>query len=222
MVKKLIAMGVLFAAAGSVWANKLPTQVLESPSGFVIGVDAGYAYNTQMDVPNSSDAVYSNIGSKNTPWGWTVSGTIGYQFNSRWAVQFGYILNQSEYLKQTAVQQIKYNRYNMYLAAKIMQTLPWMNKLTGYAMVGPVYTKAVTTAGVFVGSLNKTAASSWSPMGAIGITYLFGRDFGLSLQYMYILQKSRSVQTLSYSTNIMKTSSNTQRVTIGVSYLFEM
>lgn len=211
-VCSLAILGVSASIAGGPMAKFAP-----DPSGFFAGIDLGGVYNTELNYPNS---ILANGGTPHAPWGWTWSGQIGYQFDSNWAIQFGYIDYQSQELKQTGDNKIKFFWYNMYVAARV--TVPLANKFSAYMLVGPTYTKATNRADIAVGGLKRSSESIWTPMGAIGITYPIIQNLNVSLQYMFIMSNARSVQTTEVTLSKIRIDANTQRLTVGVSYLFEM
>jgi opacity protein-like surface antigen len=223
MKKKLCLLGlssfILSATAGFAGVPSYPNA--EDLSGFYLGIDGGGFYNTELDIPAS---VFPNAGHDNTPWGWTGSAFIGYQFNSNWSLQFGYILNQDQHLKKSSSPNstnIKYTQYNMYIAAKV--NVPLFDLFSGYLMIGPAYTNADTYADELVNlGTMRSSQSIWTPMGAIGLTYAITPYLGLSAQYMFIMQDLRSLTSQTASPDVMNVDANTQRVTFVISYLFTM
>jgi opacity protein-like surface antigen len=199
------------------FAGDLEYPNMKDLSGFYIGVDLGGVYNTELDFPSS---VMVNQGTSHTPWGFTVSGLMGYQFNSNWALQFGYIEYESQKLKQTATARIKYSKYNMYVAAKI--SVPLFAQMTSYALIGPAYTNENAYADIPVNNSTRMLKSIWTPMGALGVSYRVDENFTISAQYMFIMQDIRSLQTTNLYTNQLAIDSNTQRITLAVSYLFQI
>lgn len=219
---RLLSASSLLLVAGITVAGSPAYPNVTDLSGFYAGVDLGGVYNTQLDAPSST---FANAGQKGTPWGWTWSAFIGYQFNSNWSLQFGYIMYENQKLKKSASSSstnIKFDWYNIYVAAKI--NVPIFDMFSAYALVGPVYTNADTYADAVVGNLgiSRGRKSIWTPMGAIGLTYHWTDYLRLSVQYMFIMKDIRSQTTANASPSLMNIDSNTQRLTFAASYLFTM
>lgn len=223
MIRKKIGL-LLTVMSASVFAGGPVYPNLADLSGFYVGLDAGGDYNTQLDSPSS---VYANAGSRHTPWGWSASTFMGYQFNSNWSMQFGYIWNQSQQLKKSPSSSnstnVKFSWYNMYVAAKI--NVPLFDMFSAYALIGPAYTNANTYADAAVSSLSNITRgrkSIWTAVGALGVTYHWTEFWCLSAQYMFIMGDTRSITSVNAAVNLMNITSNTQRMTIAASYLFTM
>jgi hypothetical protein len=190
-------------------------------SGLYIGADVGAAYNTELDIHSTSLA---NTSRKHTPWGWTASGLVGYQYNNNLALQFGYIWYQEQKLQRTATTDLKFNHYDLYLSLKGM--VPLMDQLSAYMMVGPAYShaKAKTNGSAIAGSTS-LSGTAWVPMGALGFSYAVDENVKLNLEYMFLFGNTRSVQsedTSTISSNQLVADANTQRLTVGATYLFAM
>lgn len=224
-VASMAIMGASISIAGGP-ANQMP--VADDPSGIYIGVDAGAIYNSTLDKTVREWAVvdgdtYANgftfNGKKHTPWGWTVSGLVGYQFNHNWALQVGYIWAQTQkanYYNNTKTDYYKFKQYHWYAGLKGM--LPLMGQLSGYMMVGAAYNHQTLDEEYSTGATaTDLKYSYWSPLGAVGVAYNLTQNLGLNVQYMYIMGKTTlPLDTVEHA--IMGASS--QRITLGVNYLF--
>lgn len=215
-------------------------------SGIYIGVDVGAFYNAtysfDASIANGTRNITigaatitsaSSSSTSNVPWGWTASGLIGYQFDNNWALQFGYIWNQTQKLNidnvstthnggiisvTTEDATFKMESYNLYLAVKGM--LPLWDDFSAYMMIGPAWThlKQKVSYATTTGANHSTSDDFWSPVGAVGVAWNIDEAFSVNLQYMYILSDFNTS-----GLNDLRTAyRSTQRVTVGANYLFAM
>jgi opacity protein-like surface antigen len=221
--KKAVLLGlasvVTLGASLCSAADNLAVCNLQGKAGMYVGIDFGSNYNTELNIPKTG-SILTNSGTKYTPWGWTAGGVFGYQFNNHLALQFGYMFYQKQRLTQTSSTQLVFYRYNMYMALKGM--MPVFGPLTAYMLVGPAYSRSTTDAGTVISGIQKATKSIWTPMGAFGLSYEVYDDLSVNLQYMFILADMRSVQAGTTYNNATAIDANTQRITMGINYLFEM
>ena len=221
-VKKLALLGLASVATLGVSISMAGGPAACAPaadvSGVYVGADVGAVYNTELDIPS---AVLGNVGSKHTPWGWTASGLVGYQYNNNLALQFGYIWYQEQKLNLSSTANIKFNHYNLYLGVKGM--LPLMDQFSVYMMAGPAYSHSTAKAhGQTVDGMTSLKGSTWVPMGALGVSYAMDENLKLNLEYMFLFGDTRSAQSNTNSDNQLVGDANTQRLTVGATYLFAM
>lgn len=223
MIKKIVILSsILVATLGlSIVTAGGAYPEVSNYSAFYAGLDVGGVYNTELayKVGNTD---FPNIGRKNTPWGWTASTLVGYQLDKRWALQFGYIWYQNQKLLVTSTSGYTYKRYNLYLAIKLLA--PLASHLSAYILVGPAYSNNDITAWGGASSDGQThvAVSKVTPMGAVGIAYRITQNFNCSLQYLFIMANTRAVQTTKYINNHLAADANTQRLTVGINYIFNL
>ena len=232
-VKKLALLGVAsLVSFGAIAGGPAACAPAAQVSGIYVGVDAGASHNPTLDVNenNASNGLpfttLTAVSHKHTPWAWTVSGLVGYQYDNNWSLEFGYIWNQKQSLSFTGTivpvtdtslddGTLKLKSYNLYLAAK--GTLPLTDQFSAYMLVGPAYThlnwkvtNATTT------SYSKTD-SFFSPMAALGVSYAMDECLSFNMQYMFIADDSSN-----NSDSIGSTYSTTQRISVGANYMFAL
>jgi opacity protein-like surface antigen len=246
-VKKLALLGVASMAALGMSISMAGGPATCAPaadvSGVYVGVNVGGNYDNSLKFSTaglSSTAPFqfhsalisavSGASYKAAPWGWTLDAAIGYQFNNNWALQFGYIWNQEQKMNATVTAQVgalapateastlKLQTYSLYLALRGM--LPLWDDFSAYMMVGPAWThlKASATFAATTGANFSETDSYWSPMAAVGVSWNVADSMAVNLQYMYTM-----ADFATKSTNTMKGfHKGTQRVTVGLGYLFAM
>ena len=198
--------------------------------GVFIGMVVGTVYNTALDKTArewavvegqtyTSSFVFNN--KKKTPWGWSASGLVGYQFNNHWAVQAGYIWDQrqkAEFYNGALTDYYKFDQYHWYLAFKGL--LPLTHRFSAFMLAGFARTRQKLreskSTGVFATDLKY---NFWSPVGAIGLSYRISHGFSTNIQYMYIM--GRNELPLANSEHVVMGAS-TQRLTVGLNYLFTL
>jgi opacity protein-like surface antigen len=227
-VKKVALLGLASVATLGVSLSMAGGPAACAPaadvSGVYVGVDLGTVYNTEFDLTRVEGTITAIDHTKQTPWGFTASGIVGYQYNNNWALQFGYIWykDQELILVTPSILEGKFSHYNLYLGVKGM--LPIIDQISAYMMIGPAYSHAsIKNSGSLAGIANKGRGTNWVPMGALGLSYRMDESFNLNLEYMFLFGDTRSVQAQAdESSNRLIADANTQRITVGATYLFAM
>jgi opacity protein-like surface antigen len=239
-VKKLALLGMASVAtlgmSISIAGGPATSVPVADVSGVYVGVDVGAFYNdTPETLINDHATLTVKRSEKHAPWGWTASGLVGYQFDQNWALQLGYIWNQSQTFEQASTSSIttgiaeKLSSYNWYLAAKGI--LPLVDAFSAYMLAGAAYTHVeakITSSGAthVIGTsptyVTNNKGSWWSPMGALGVSYNFDQSFSMNVQFMYIMNKLSSTTGTSGAGYLKREYRGTERLTLGANYLFAM
>lgn len=237
------ALGMSVSFAGGP-ANCMPAADV---SGIYVGVDGGAVYDSTMKLdegtatsttPVSLGVVtvetFTSKKLKNGPWGWTFGAHVGYQVNNNWGVEVGYIWNQKQKLtgdfggyivkgevitqitKQAAT--IKFNTYSWYAALRGM--LPVFDNFSAYMLVGPAWTHVTqeVTFATATAQNTKVNKNYWTPMGAVGVSWHVADGLAVNLQYMYLVGDLAANK----AGHLDGLHDGSQRMTIGVDYLFGM
>ena len=240
-VKKLALLGVASLVSFGAIAGAPAAQM----SGIYVGVDVGASHNETLDLSSEQaghilnhgvhKATVTSVSTKNTPLSWAFSALMGYQFNSTWSLQFGYLWDQEQKLNVVGSfsrfhqhsgttttwnndGDISLKAYNLYLAMKI--AVPLSDQFNAYVLAGPAYSHlkwTFTDAGKKAVADESEKDSYYSPMAAVGVSYAMCDSVSFNAQYMFIAADMHPNHD-----SLQGFHTSTQRFTVGANYLFAM
>ena len=239
--KVTVAALVGFLALGTGVSLAANPGAFKKLSGVYVGLEGGLSNNSMYNfIPEGvggtnlqrlGETTLSSVTgatTKNTPWGITASGYVGYQFSGSSALQLGVNWSQAQQLNATVTGTVngtsvastpavfKLNAYSIYFALRGNMYIT--SHFSTYFLAGPSWTYLSQNASVpsVTLSSNKDTDSFIGVVGAMGFMYRIDQRFALKLQYMYLIgdQINRSLSKLRTDYE------GTQRWTMGVEYLF--
>lgn len=161
-------------------------------------VNLGYARQNYFNnanwnaFPPAFPGVGTNFSNNaNVNGGFTVGLDVGRQLNKYFAVELGWFQLPDVNVMQTGTTPAYLTSYAIYLAAKYMVPIRWMNDTNLYYKLGAAYRQAtlpaaaLASAGGYMTSVS--TANLVRPMFAIGLNYHFNKSYMAAIQYSYFM-----------------------------------
>lgn len=183
-VKKLLVLSAAgVAALGSVAAvaGGPDVQPMPAPSyqGFYIQGDIGYAVSNWRGVFNAAGLPVTS--STNGSGGFAVGGSVGYQWSRYLAAEFGGFYNSRTTINgivNNNAFSVRFTNWFLYLAAKLMAPLPWVDNLDIYVKGGLAYRVVDVT--------NGNNNDYLRPLAAVGLQYNINDQWYVKGQWMHV------------------------------------
>ena len=229
-VKKILLLGAAGVAAVSMTAALAGgfTQEPATPAaenGYYIEGHLGYARQNYFDNENWANAAsgagngFDNNNS-NASGGFAAGVDAGYKINRHYAVELGWFYLPTVNVMPSTSAGSNLTSWALYLAAKYMMPLPWMNSTDVFFKLGVAYRDATlsSAAGTLYGT-TKNTSTFVRPMFATGLDYSFSDTWSGIIQYAYFMGANNSFPTNTAGTNALGTVA-ANVFTLGLAYKF--
>lgn len=237
-VKKLALLGVASVAtlgmsvslAGGPAHHGMNHQGMNHhDAGFYVGVDLGATYNTTLDKTAAEWAIVDGdtwtssftFTNKRAPWGFSYGGTIGYQIDGRWSVELAFDQDQDQkatYYNTSKYDYYTYKHHTAHIGLK--RSFHLDHDLQGFMTIGVAHTQEKLKETYSTGTNPADLKDNfWSPMAAAGVAYDLNNGLDLTFQYAFVMgHASANFTTLEHAV----LGENTQRISVGLDYHFDM
>lgn len=222
-VKKILLLGAAGAAAVSMTAALAGgfTQEPAAPAaenGYYLEGHLGYARQNYFDNENWTHTASSN--NSNTSGGFAAGVDAGYKINRHFAAELGWFYLPTVNVMPSRQPGSNLTSWALYLAAKYMMPLPWMNSTDVFFKLGVAYRRATlaSAAGTQYNTTNNTSTFV-RPMFGTGLDYSFSDTWSGIIQYAYFMGANNSFPTTTAATNALGTVA-ANVFTLGLAYKF--
>lgn len=226
------AIGVGVFASTSAMADRDFTpnpHVSNANTKIYIELHSGYArqnyfsnmnWRTVSQIPGEGTNFSNN---ENVEGGYSGGADIGYEINKHYAVEFGWFYLPSVNVMQQGTAPAYLTSWAMYLAAKYMMPIYWMNNTTAFFKLGAEYRKAELEGGALAAAGGYDTSTSESdfirPMFATGVDYHFDHAWTGIMQYAFFMGARNSFPLLTANTGALGTVA-ANVFTLGLGYQF--
>ena len=234
-IKKIMLLSAM-AVTSIITATAIANEFLPNPNykftenkNFYIEGHLGYARqnyfsNEQWIAPVKGPGEGTNYNNNsNVNGGFSAGVDGGYQINKNFAVELGWFYLPNVNVMQSASPAAYLTSWALYLAAKYMMPLPWMNDTDAFFKLGAEYRQATLPAAALFANGGYNTSTSHStfirPMFATGLNHYCSKSFSGIIQYSFFMGANNSFPLLTSGTGSLGTVS-ANVFTLGLGYHF--
>lgn len=183
-----------------------------------------YFADNQWNAPIQAPGEGTNYSNNTNVYGGFTGGVdAGYEINSHFAAEFGWFYLPSVNVMQQGTAPAYLSSWALYLAAKYLMPIAWMNNTTAFFKFGVAYRQATLSAAALAANSGYNTSTSQStyvrPMFAAGLDYHFNASWFGALQYAYFMGANNSFPLLTQNTGALGTLGSNV-FTAGLGYRF--